>query len=49
MIKIDPVGKILGEEKFTDKTGYYTGYCQCSCDKCVQGDKHCRGLICRGD
>ena len=49
VIKMDPVGKILGEKKHTDSTGYYTGYCQCPCEDCREGKKHCQGLICRGD
>ena len=32
-----------------DETGYYTGYCQCSCKACLEGKKHCQGLVCRGD
>jgi len=32
-----------------DEKGYYTGYCQCNCKKCLEGKEHCQGLICRGD
>ena len=32
-----------------DTIGYYTGYCQCSCDRCKKDVKHCQGLVCRGD
>ena len=34
---------------FGDSTGYYWGYCQCRCAKCLEGKVHCRGLVCRGD
>jgi hypothetical protein len=35
--------------KMIDETGYYTGYCQCSCPACTEGKKHCQGLVCKGD
>ena len=38
-------------KKYTDDSGYYTGYCQCNCDACKYTDegKHCQGTICKGD
>ena len=58
-IKFDKITKnkysevfLAGQHKgkyLYDKTGYYAGYCQCPCAKCMKGDKHCQSLACRGD
>jgi hypothetical protein len=36
-------------QNVTDDSGYYSGYCQCSCKKCMEGKRHCQGTICKGD
>lgn len=43
------VGGIHKGQPIVDKAGYYTGYCQCPCDKCTEGTRHCQGMICKGD
>jgi hypothetical protein len=46
-IRFDKYSK--NNEKYSDNNGYYTGYCQCGCEACTKGAKHCQGLTCRGD